>query len=584
MIKECLEIFKEKLDTLGEAYILDNYVPKDGTYYLVEIGEKEWKVSEAVNIFYDKKQDCQEGRDSQYYSLICYMDYYSKLITMNKPVDQTKIIHSNNYLSVAVKKESLTEGKLTDQVLDGYYDILKNPRLKYKKANVLALYEETERDCGEPDAELLVQIQAWVKENIYSMELGNRKKDYLKLFFLFPDETKTRQQYKQEGNRYIIPNIYNNNDYNISIDGKIYGLPSDNLGMNSKKPYLANRSRKIEIPYMLEKEEVLLQAQFYDYLMGLVSKRRTLVYIDCIRHEILAYKAGEGSGHSVSGYFLQMQKGKNEVEIHNADTIVGYNPNLKPVFYYKNVLEVHDVEGYGLVNKKWELERLIDDVFFGKSLIYNYFTKPDDMTLKDGTIINNLMMARDILFAWFYKNDGIHVWPILNQISMNLVHHSIESGYWKKAQHQLNLRWSLMDYFKIRHPDKEDTMGEIMYDVKKELSEHLDLKEEWGFSSEQEYYFAVGQLVSFFISKSNAMKKPLSFVNPFLNARKDSIIKKHLEVLFKKYNYAIFYQDSRVKNLYSHVMLYQPQGKIDTEMISAGVTASNLIFKKKGEI
>ena len=46
---------------------------------------------------------------------------------MNKPIDSKKVIHSNNYLAFAVKKESIVTGKLTEVIIDNYYDTLKNP-------------------------------------------------------------------------------------------------------------------------------------------------------------------------------------------------------------------------------------------------------------------------------------------------------------------------------------------------------------------------------------------------------------------------------------------------------------------------
>ena len=39
-------------------------------------------------------------------------DYYSKLVDMNKPMDTTKTIHSNNYLSVFIKKENIKKGNI----------------------------------------------------------------------------------------------------------------------------------------------------------------------------------------------------------------------------------------------------------------------------------------------------------------------------------------------------------------------------------------------------------------------------------------------------------------------------------------
>ena len=65
--------------------------------------------------------------DDTLLSDICFYDYHSKLISMNKPIDSKKVIHSNNYLAFAVKKESIVTGKLTEVIIDNYYDTLKNP-------------------------------------------------------------------------------------------------------------------------------------------------------------------------------------------------------------------------------------------------------------------------------------------------------------------------------------------------------------------------------------------------------------------------------------------------------------------------
>ena len=48
----------------------------------------------------------------------------------------------------------------------------------------------------------------------------------------------------------------------------------------------------------------------------------------------------------------------------------------------------------------------------------------------------------------------------------------------KTVKRQLNVRWSLLDYF---HEDRG--MEERMNQVRKELKQHLTTKEEWDFSS-----------------------------------------------------------------------------------------------------
>lgn len=597
MIQDCLDIFKKEYERYGERLVLDHYLPKDGTYVVVEMRESGFAVAEQLDIRFDKKSGVIAGQESTVFDKIKFLDYSSKLIEMNKPIDSGKIIHTNNYLSFGFKKDSLSDGKLKDEIIDGYYKILVQPQLKYGKKNVRTLYEEVENGIGVPDGVLIERIRLWITQLIHKLSVDSdaagelrepidrSAKDYLKLFFVYPDWRenweRTQAIYQQENERYLIPNIYNNNDFNVVVNGQILGLPSDNVGMNSKKPYLANRSRKVTVPYLLNREDVILQGKFYDYLMGVASVGNIHVYFDTDSNKIISGKVGTGPEAKMNGYFLRVKKGK-EVEIHNADTVVDYNPNLNPPFLYKKIVEPPDEADYGIISNRFVLERVIDEVFFGKTLRGNYYTKPEDLKIPDSRVQYNLLMARDQLHAWIYKDSGLKILPILEQVSADLIRNSITKGYGKKALHQLNLRWSCIDYFS-QSGEMEGTMERVV----ESLKEHLDQKEHWDFEEgcDEEYYYAVGQLVYYFLSKSRAKDKPLSFVNVFLNARNDEEIKEKLRTLFKKYNYLIPNYSMRLQALYSAVKRYKPKTDLRTarnlDMLEAGFTGYNFIFKKK---
>lgn len=597
MIQDCLDIFKKYYARHGERLILDHYLPKDGAYILVEIGEQDIQVVEQLNVRYDKKNDTIIGRESTLYDKIKFLDYSSKLIEMNKPIDASKIIHTNNYMSFGFKKDSLQAGKLLDEVIDGYYNVLAEPQLKYTKKNARELYEEAEAAFGPPDQDVIARIRQWIKQFLQQLTVETSTtetliepidfdaKDYLKLFFVFSDWrndwSKTERIYQQENQRYLIPNIYNNNEYNLVVNGQIMGLPNDNVGLNAKKPYLINKSRKTEVPYLLNREDVIIQGKFYDYLMGLAAVGNVHVYFDTDNEKIIPCKVGTGPNAQMNGYFLRIRKGK-EVEIHHVDTVVEYNPNMKPPFLFKRIMETEDAENYGSVSNRFSLEGIIDDVFFSKVLKNNYFTKPEELNLSDGIVQYNLLMARDQLHTWIYKDAGIRIGPLIEKVSGNLIRNSIARGHWRKVQHQLNLRWSFADYF-----SQNGGMENIMRTVVEDLKEHLDSMEMWDFEKghDEEYYYAVGQLVSFFLTKSRAKNKPLSFVNPFLNARSDEEIKRRLALLLKKYNYAIPNYDLRFRALYSAVKRYIPETDLHTmrnmDMLEAGFVGYNFIFKKR---
>lgn len=589
MLKECLEVFQKELERKTEKWLLENYVPKDGTYILINI-EKNFALEKTpLLIKKDKKAGKVQGETDLDYGYISYLDYYSKLVEMNKPMDSAKIIHSNNMYAFFVKKESLA-GKLTEKCIDGYYAVLKDPYRKYTKNNDKALYQQVEQQIGEVDTEKLDMICQWIKSNFRTF-LENEMidlngKDYLKLFFVENDKEQTKQRFKQEGMRYLLPNIYNKNDYNQTCVNGIKGLPGNNMGMNAKKPYLDNKTRKQKMPCMLDLEKAQLRVQFFDYLEGQASKGKNDIYIDLDEQDtdcIIPHRNNEPVERMDTGIFLRIQQGK-ELEIHYMSRITGYRQQLFTPFQMQEVLEIPDKylaqfePGYGRKKKMYELENLFDDVFFNGKLKYNYFTKPEDIMITDGVLKNVLLIYRERLWGWFYKGETQPITPVLHQMAFRLIVNSIQNGSAIKAKHQLNLWVSAADYL-----EKTGRYKEMMNEAKNQFENHINSREEWDFKNDDEYYYAVGQLTNAFMQLNKSANKNMSFVNIILNAKSDEEIKKRLVGLFKKYNYAIkeakdsFY----FKNAYSHIMGYEPKSEVSARFVSYGYADKWLIVMKK---
>ena len=81
-----------------DKLILDIYTPADGTYLILEEEENGFCQKELLEIKIDKKTKSLNITDEEK-QRISYYDYNCKLLDMNKPIDQKKIIHSNNFLS-----------------------------------------------------------------------------------------------------------------------------------------------------------------------------------------------------------------------------------------------------------------------------------------------------------------------------------------------------------------------------------------------------------------------------------------------------------------------------------------------------
>ncbi len=585
MLKECLEVFEKKYEEIGDKLILDSYIPEDGTYLIIGTDKEEFYIKEQIEIKYNKKNRELFCSNEDYLEKIRKYNYLSKLVEMNKPIDGKKTIHTNNYLSFAIKKDKFPkkeneEKKLNVSIIEGYYSILKNPYLKYKDGKPKKIYEEIEASLGKPDIQLIDKIEMWIKGNIFTIDIDKSRKDYLKIFFEYPIE-----DYEREANRYIIPNIYNKNEYNQIINNEVYGLPSNNMGLNAKKPYLENKTRKVVVPYLIDKKEVLLEKKFFDYLMTFAEKGKYNIYID--NKEIVGLENTKLLDRDFSGIFLRIQKGK-ELEIISQDIITGYKYKFQKPLKFENILNLtenmmKDIEYNDYVSKE-KIQALIHEIFFSKCLINNYFTEAKDMSIKDNILKENILVARIPLFNWLYKDIESNARSVISKISLSCIKNSICRGFIPKASNQFNLRIALEDYFyggsdmadkvkNIRETLKSKING---YKLKKDTDEERYIKLE----SDDEYFFAVGQFVNYLLSRSKAKSKPQSLINPFLNAKTDKVIKGRLVKLYMKYNYDFEQTNKKVGSLYAMISSYEVDGKVNQDMIIAGYLHSNLIYEK----
>lgn len=597
MFKECLDVFSEMLKH-EDNLILKGYVPADGSYIIVK---NDGTVKNA-DIKFDKKTRDLNCTDDTLLNDICFYDYHSKLISMNKPIDIKKVIHSNNYLAFAVKKESITT-KLTEAIIDNYYDTLKNPlEKKYKKSKEASkIYQKFEEDHGVVNITLLEKCRSWIKQNVFSIDklvnvdLG--KKEYLKIFFeIFEtneeDNKKNKELFIQEDNRYIYPNIYNNNYYNVEVDGKIQGIPDNNMGMNAKKPFLSIKTRKNPASYLLDGDTALLQKQFFEYLMNFATNGKNNIYVDIINNKIEAYSDKEErekfSGIE-AGYYLRIQKGK-ELEIQVQDNIVNYQDKLLLNFNYQDFFNMN-IEKYpeytkdiGIYTKRTDVGRLINNIFFSKYLLTNYFTDANDISVKDSVLKRIIIMYRNVIFDWIYKGIDNNFEVVEKQFTLELIKNTLINDYNLRAMTQLNLHWSFEDYFANLEKRGGEKMADIATKIRMSVKEKVMSKDKAVIvSNNEEYYYAIGQLMAYFISLSKASKKAQSLINPVLNAQNDTVIKTRLLQLYKKYNYNILTKNSRVKNLYAMILGYRSEGKVNQEMILFGYMDNNVIYTKSEE-
>ena len=591
MLQDCLDIFEKKYRENGERLILDNYELKEGTYKIILIDEDDFKIVNALDVKRPKRGD-GEDRDNAHSEIIAelkFYDYNSKYLSSNKAVvgGEGKIIQSANYMAFAVKKNSLAEEEKLNRVIEKYYDILKDPFLKYKKGKTADIYRAFEEKEGKPDSDLIDRIKGYIISGKAWEDVDKEKKDYLKIFFVLPDRDETERIYAREADRYLLPNLYNNNDYNVTVGDIVLGLPDNNMGMNSKKPFLANKTRKISMPYLLDQERAKLQNKFFDYLYGGAAKGELNVYLkDDDRGQSIIFLSDREEKKAVSGgYYLRLSIGTSGADIIKCDTVACYDPIMEKKFILRDFVSHEDEKPkpdmrYGRVTEKLdELKSMIDDIFFGGMLRNNFFTDAKDIKT-DAVMKRCILESRDALHSWFYLGEKENAVIVLKKVSWELIKRSLFENRMFEARKRCDLRWSLIDYF-----NDDERMWESMGDVREKLRRHINTKEEWEFDDGKELSYAIGQAVAYLLSRSKAANKPASTINPFLSTEDIGYMKKLIRRMHMKYNYSIEFSANRRENrLFSHIMGAEKDDyAVDKDFILAGFTDNILVYEPINE-
>lgn len=574
MIDEALEVFRKIYDKEGEELVVSKHIPKDGTYILVNI--KSGKIIEKLNISYDKKAKKVDGEFNQYYSYFKAFDYYSNLVDMNKPMDPKKTIHSNQIYSFFIKKDSIRENKLTKSIIEGYKKNLLNPEEKYNSKEAKELYKNIAEKLPKIEKDIVEDIFLWIEDNVNENLLENdNKKDYLKIFFVEEDLDKSLEVFKNEHKRYLIPNIFNSNDYNKKIGETIYGLSNNNMGLNAKKAFLENKTRRVSIPYLVNTDEILLQYAFYNYLLPEVKQGNYFIYF--LENEIIpkTYKEGCPNG---AKYLLNVSYSK-DVDIKNFNVISKnsseeININFKEILHQKKK-DTDEIE-YGNLNKE-KMMNNINKILFYNSLLGNFLLNDGDLDIKDIEVKKLLMKYRNAFYKWFYLNDETEVKKNIRKIYLDAVMVAIGNGHFFKASQQLDFGFCLEKYFY----GKSELMEEIM-NVKEVFLNHTLSEEEWEFLNDEEYFFAVGQILAYINYMRNSKAKSLNFIKQLTFVKNIDVLKEKIKKIVISYSHIFETKNKKINRTISNISLYQPK-EIRIDILLAGFTADIIFFKKREE-
>ena len=103
MLQEAMEVFQIMLQEKGDRIITDAYIPKDGTYRLIIMKDDGWVIKDPVDVIFNKKTNTVDISNDTDYLLIQELDYKSKGLEMNKPINPKKVIMPPKIAIIVIK-------------------------------------------------------------------------------------------------------------------------------------------------------------------------------------------------------------------------------------------------------------------------------------------------------------------------------------------------------------------------------------------------------------------------------------------------------------------------------------------------
>lgn len=562
MINEFIETFKNFIEDKGDKLFIDLFTLK-GTYVLV-------KKDFSYNIYIPN----EDNKDELYY-YFAEREYNSLLIQMNKSVDSTKKIHSCNYLSFFIKKINLS-GNL-EKSFDSFYSTLKYPEKKYRQEK-LKMYLEIKKEIGDTNVEKIEKIEEFLKKELKNISnLANIKKDneYLKIFF-----EEDIEEYKKEYKRYLFTTIFAKAEESIEIDGDIAGIPTENMNYNEKKPYLENKTRKFNKPIYLSLNEAYERKQAFDFLTMLITKGYIYIYfnedgISYFKREIFTNR--EFFKNEFSGYFIKIGMTTSGAQIEEYSSIPRINLN--------KTIELQDVLSDKALDKKiYEKMELIDffDIlngFFDKKL-YRLLDDPENMikySCDDKKVMYELyeLLKKILLLGTADLRDTAELFFNIAEYSVM----NISSNYKAKFFYNLayNLKYNKNLYNNVVENEEIISKNKEIADKFKKIFKTHDGE----IDNDEEYFFALGQLIKFLISRNEIPSKTPELTSRIFKNQNIIGLKKEVYFLFRKSLHEIGIYRSQFNILYERILGYVSESqKVNREMLLGSYLYKSIIYEK----
>ena len=588
MTYDLLKIFGKYFQ--NEKVVLDSYELANGYYYIID-----------ENNNFEKLQVLNNESDN--YELEKYIkirDFYSKYINSNKALDTAykekidgieysmqKKICSNNIYTLFFKNKYL-EGLLEEDNKEAIpVGIFKNGINKYydsllklgsnSKEEILLKEKYTENETKIYKEKMLKAFDI-IYDDLKNQEM--QKENWIKIFL-----KRDIEEYKRVAQIYIKIKLFNTNDNNIEINGKTYGSNNYNYGLNSKKPYLELKSTNYKVGSYVNNEDIQTLNNLYIWLYNNASSKTILKLPEDWNFN--GIPKDEEEIRDKNTYIIKVTGNNGTARIDDYRYTSNYNTKIRK-FICKDYLAqepkiVFETENiYALnwyTNNIWFAENEKSSKNYIRDAYYDY-----DLRISKSILSNwkkeMLKQYNNLFLELFEQEKPSNFINKLDEIAIKIIENMYidnlkqNKKYIYNPRKAFNLWIAYKQYFNKKGEDEEMRINNLREQCERIVNEGGKIE------TDEQYYYLVGQVAYYLLSRSKADKITQDVTEPFTRANTAKKLKNEIEFLYEKYKYDIYLNYPKFNNIMSQILLLEPEDKVrnNKELILAGLLANNLFY------
>lgn len=607
MIKE-ISSFVSNLDTHFK-FLGTN--PKSGLHILLSISNINNILSiEKSNMKYvSTKKGNIQYEESQLLDKVAKLSQLSWCVNTNKCFDlPTKAIHSCSPYCVAIKRENLTRGdKYNKNTKSQVYERIDD----YFNKAIELIKSENDKQRAHLFKNAInseAKFNSWLDE----IEVYKDIKDSEYVIFYLDESI---ESYTATNDEYLKERLFNTNEYNKDIDGKLFGTSDFFNSYSQKKQFLIHKTSPFDISNRISSQEAKDLYEFQNLLSRNILPNPLPIFIfeeELQNEAIRIFKKGIESGDKklYSDIFKELN-GKKYTDIGNYYLLFYERGEIKDFDFVSNFkYDLKDSNG-----QKWKIRDYFDGgngqtinnifhfqqavllpVFNNNGLVtirkdnsihYKYFEEIESKYCKSDTTYVQILKYRKAFYDFIYKSrresissrmfNEILQTSILEDIRQDKINNNNFHTEDRNIKQKLNIWFSLTNNFIT--PTNNQVMSSKLQENREFIIKLADGKAD--ISTDEEYGFSVGQVIYYLLSKSKSSDKSYKRLEPFMQQVHSRELNKSIVRLFDNYKHENF--SNNFKSPFAQVLSYETTANIRdlTPSILSGFFSENALFSNK---